>query len=79
MDDDDVPIEISRLAEGALSFVKGGLMNAGMRTWYAIDLERYISVAVRAAPILFPHVFHRQKSCGPTNIYAAPVLAPRIA
>ena len=42
----DVPIEIARLAEGGLSFVQGGLMNAGMRTWYAIDLERCIFVAV---------------------------------
>jgi len=46
MDGGDVPIEISRLAEGGLSFVRGGIMDGGMRTWYAFDLERYIFIAV---------------------------------
>jgi hypothetical protein len=45
-DNDAVPIEIARIAEGGVLFVRGGLMNQGMMTWYAIDLERHIFVAV---------------------------------
>jgi hypothetical protein len=44
-----VPIEISRILEGGLSFFQGGLMNEGITTWYAFDLERQLFIAVLAS------------------------------
>ena len=41
-----VPIEISRVLSGAISFFLGGLMNEGTITWYALDIERRLFVAV---------------------------------
>jgi hypothetical protein len=41
-----VPIEISRILEGGISFFHGGLMNEGIATWYAFDLERHLFIAV---------------------------------
>src|SRR3954462_576354 len=44
-----VPIEISRILEGGISFFQGGLMNEGKTTWYAFDVERRLFVAVLAS------------------------------
>jgi hypothetical protein len=41
-----VPIEISRILEGGISFFQGGLMNEGMTTWYAFDVGRQLFIAV---------------------------------
>jgi hypothetical protein len=41
-----VPIEISRIREGGVSFFEGGLMNEGIMTWYAFDMERRLFIAV---------------------------------
>ena len=41
-----VPIEISRVLSGAISFFQGGLVNEGIITWYALDIERRLFVAV---------------------------------
>ena len=41
-----VPIEISRILHGGVSFYQGGLMNEGTVTWYAFDIERRLFVAV---------------------------------
>lgn len=41
-----VPIEISRIREGGISFFKGGLFNEGIMTWYAFDVERRLFIAV---------------------------------
>jgi hypothetical protein len=43
-----VPIEITRILEGAVSFFQGGSMNEGMSTWYAFDVERRMFIAVLA-------------------------------
>jgi len=42
----DLPPEIAQLAEGAVTVFKGGLMNAGQQTWYALDLQRRSFIAV---------------------------------
>jgi hypothetical protein len=41
-----VPIEISRILEGGISFFQGGLMNEGTTTWYAFDVGRHLFIAV---------------------------------
>jgi hypothetical protein len=41
-----VPIEVSRIVEGGISFFEGGSMNEGITTWYAFDVERRLFVAV---------------------------------
>jgi hypothetical protein len=41
-----VPIEISRILEGGISFFQGGTMNEGTTTWYAFDVERRLFIAV---------------------------------
>jgi hypothetical protein len=41
-----VPIEVSRILEGGISFFQGGLMNEGTTTWYAFDVERRLFIAV---------------------------------
>jgi hypothetical protein len=41
-----VPIEISRILEGGISFIQGGLVNEGTITWYAFDIERRLFIAV---------------------------------
>jgi hypothetical protein len=41
-----VPIEISRILEGGISFFQGGIMNEGTSTWYAFDVERRLFIAV---------------------------------
>lgn len=41
-----VPIEVSRILEGGISFFQGGLMNEGTTTWYAFDVERHLFIAV---------------------------------
>src|SRR5262249_6291469 len=41
-----VPIEVSRILEGGISFSRGGLMNEGVMTWYAFDVERRLFIAV---------------------------------
>ncbi len=41
-----VPIEISRIHEGGISFFQGGVMNEGTTTWYAFDVERRLFIAV---------------------------------
>src|SRR5262245_47950095 len=41
-----IPIEISRILEGGISFFRGGLMNQGITTWYAFDIERRLFIAV---------------------------------
>ena len=41
-----VPIEISRVLEGGVSFFRGGLMNEGVLSWYGFDIERRLFVAV---------------------------------
>src|SRR5437667_3242972 len=41
-----VPIEVSRIREGGVSFFQGGLMNEGTMTWYAFDIERRLFIAV---------------------------------
>jgi hypothetical protein len=41
-----VPIEVSRILEGGISFFQGGLMNEGITTWYAFDVERCLFIAV---------------------------------
>lgn len=41
-----LPPEIARIAEGAVTLFKGGLMNPGQQTWYALDLERRCFLAV---------------------------------
>ena len=41
-----VPIEVSRIREGGISFFQGGLVNEGTITWYAFDVERRLFVAV---------------------------------
>ncbi|MEO8601919.1 MAG: hypothetical protein ABI629_05025 [bacterium] len=46
--DFDVPIEISRITDGGVSFFRGGLMNEGATTWYAFDAGRQLLVAVLA-------------------------------
>ena len=43
---DVVPVEISRILEGGVSFFQGGLMNEGTITWYAFDIDRRFFVAV---------------------------------
>lgn len=43
---DDLPPEIARVAEGGVTVFKGGLMNPGQQTWYALDLQRRSFVAV---------------------------------
>jgi hypothetical protein len=40
------PIEVSRILEGAISFFRGGLMNEGITTWYAFDIQRRLFIAV---------------------------------
>ena len=44
--EDALPPEIARIAEGAVTLFKGGLMNAGRQTWYALDLQRRCFLAV---------------------------------
>lgn len=41
-----VPIEVSRIVGGGISFFEGGSMNEGITTWYAFDAERGLFVAV---------------------------------
>jgi hypothetical protein len=41
-----VPIEISRITTGGISFFQGGLINEGISTWYAFDVERHLLIAV---------------------------------
>lgn len=42
----DLPPEIAQVVEGAVTVFKGGLMNAGQQTWYALDLQRRCFIAV---------------------------------
>jgi hypothetical protein len=44
-----VPIEISRILDGAISFSQGGLINEGRSTWYAFDRGRHLFIAVLAS------------------------------
>lgn len=41
-----VPVEVSRILEGGISFFQGGLMNEGITTWYAFDIKRHLFIAV---------------------------------
>lgn len=41
-----VPVEISRVRDGAVSYFRGGMGNQGVVTWYAFDVSRQIFVAV---------------------------------
>jgi hypothetical protein len=41
-----VPIEISRIVTGGISFFQGSLMNEGLASWYAFDVERNLFIAV---------------------------------
>ncbi len=41
-----VPIEISRITTGGISFFQGSLINEGISTWYAFDVERHLLIAV---------------------------------
>jgi len=41
-----VPIEVLRIREGGISLFEGGLMNEGITTWYAFDIERRLFIAV---------------------------------
>jgi hypothetical protein len=41
-----VPIEISRITTGGISFFQGSLMNEGIASWYALDVERNLFIAV---------------------------------
>jgi hypothetical protein len=44
--DPAVPIEISRILTGGVSFFQGSLMNEGLASWYAFDVERNLFIAV---------------------------------
>lgn len=41
-----VPIEISRIVTGGISFFQGSLMNEDLASWYAFDVERNLFIAV---------------------------------
>jgi hypothetical protein len=41
-----VPTEISRIVTGGISFFQGSLMNEGLASWYAFDVERNLFIAV---------------------------------
>lgn len=41
-----VPIEVSRIITGGISFFQGGLINEGISSWYAFDVARHLLIAV---------------------------------
>ena len=41
-----IPIEISQIVTGGISFFQGSLMNEGVASWYAFDVERKLFIAV---------------------------------
>ena len=44
--DQKIPIEIERINSGAIFFFQGALVNDGLITWYAFDLDRNLFIAV---------------------------------
>jgi hypothetical protein len=44
--DQKIPIEIERINSGAIFFFQGALINDGLITWYAFDLDRNLFIAV---------------------------------